>query len=715
MSNIHDTNFNKNVLEVYTEEPGFTGYKGLEWNKLDNIEDILQQGVVISGSLTDSAYISGIKHDTASIDSKLFITGDPYPAGVQGTIAFQADLTSQFDNVDISGTAGNNINDIKNLLHDGIRVYLTGINAINVDVTGGEITVSSTVDVHNHPTSAIYAVVVSGVTGVEISNFPTIQGISGNITGNVSVANFPAIQNVTGNITIISNPAQISTVQLGGNSSTAFGRLMIAQSNPMVQNYASRFNDPRVWQQTVFNSGTITFGSGMVVVSNGAANTNKSYGALRSRSVLSYQPGVSVDGKFTAIFSTPKTGTLQYIGYINNEEGLAFGYSGLNFGILHRYDGKQEVQKLTITNATAGGTRNATVNLNGYINTISISGSTTTGIAKELADTFTGYKDVYDIYKTYQLNNDVYFVRQVAEAITGTFTATGVGFTGVFTQFQSGKLPNEDWYIQTGWNIDKMNGSGVSAMNLNPQLMNVYNMKYGWLGAWPIQFGIGHENSQGFTPVHLIDWANKPEAVRPWANDPRFPLRIRAEKVKENSNNDIVTVKSSSCMGSTEGPITEFGPTFSLNSEGKTLTAGSAEQLILSVECSAIDTDIKSLNRRRLLFTQINVASYNSSSPPKSDTIKVRVWRGLPYNLKGAQFIADPHYKLIWYDTSASTIQFDSLFNVATFVVPANSSEKYTYVNPLPIEFGEVLIITAQNIGTNNTTVLASVNGSEDL
>jgi hypothetical protein len=131
MSNIHEPNFNKNVIEVYTEEPGFTGYKGLEWNKLDNIEDILQQGVVISGSLTDSAYISGIKHDTASIDSKIFITGDPYPAGVQGTIAFQADLTSQFDNVDISGTAGNNINDIKNLLHDGIRVYLTGINATN--------------------------------------------------------------------------------------------------------------------------------------------------------------------------------------------------------------------------------------------------------------------------------------------------------------------------------------------------------------------------------------------------------------------------------------------------------------------------------------------------------------------------------------------------------------------------------------------------------
>jgi hypothetical protein len=99
MANIYDPNFNKNVVEVYTEEPGFTGYKGLDWSKLDSIEDILT-GV---GGTGPNTYLSGIKNDTTSIDSqltnKLFVTGDPYPAGVQGTIAFQADLTQQFDGV----------------------------------------------------------------------------------------------------------------------------------------------------------------------------------------------------------------------------------------------------------------------------------------------------------------------------------------------------------------------------------------------------------------------------------------------------------------------------------------------------------------------------------------------------------------------------------------------------------------------------------------
>jgi len=99
MANVYDKNFNKNVVEVYTEEPGFTGFKGLDFTKLDNLEEILQNGVVVSGSLQDSAYLSGIKVNTDSIDGKLFITGDPYPAGVQGTIVFQADLSQQFDAV----------------------------------------------------------------------------------------------------------------------------------------------------------------------------------------------------------------------------------------------------------------------------------------------------------------------------------------------------------------------------------------------------------------------------------------------------------------------------------------------------------------------------------------------------------------------------------------------------------------------------------------
>jgi hypothetical protein len=106
MPNIRDTNFNKNVVEVYTEEPGFTGYKGLDWNKLDNVEDILRQGVVVSGF---DVNLNSTNSILSGINNKIFVTGDPSPAGVQGTIVFQADLNPQFDGVITyqADTAGN--------------------------------------------------------------------------------------------------------------------------------------------------------------------------------------------------------------------------------------------------------------------------------------------------------------------------------------------------------------------------------------------------------------------------------------------------------------------------------------------------------------------------------------------------------------------------------------------------------------------------------
>jgi len=169
MANIYDPNFNKNVVEVYTEEPGFTGFKGLDWNKLDDVENILRQGVVVSGSIADSAYISGIKFDTNSINNKLFITGDPFPAGVQGTIVFQADLNPQFDGVMTyqADTAGNGKvvfnNTFVTLPNTGYIKNVTFINASNSTI---EVKQDDTFD-WGVPVPANTTLVFNGITGLQ--------------------------------------------------------------------------------------------------------------------------------------------------------------------------------------------------------------------------------------------------------------------------------------------------------------------------------------------------------------------------------------------------------------------------------------------------------------------------------------------------------------------------------------------------------------------
>ena len=537
------------------------------------------------------------------------------------------------------------------------------------------------------------------------------------------VNNFPAVQNVTGSVTIVSDPAQISTVQLGGTSTSAFGRLLVAESEPMVQAYGNRVYDTRVWQRLSYNgnlTNNITTASGMAIVTNSTGAI--AYADLRTRTVLSYQPGISVDAKFTAIFSTPKTGILQYVGIINNEEGLAFGYSGLNFGILHRYDGAQELQKLTVTNASNAGTRNATVKLNGYNNIVSITGNTTTGLCKELADYFTGYIDSGTFYKSYQLDNSVYFVRQKSGPALGSYTLTGNGITGSFSTFKAGKNPIEDWYMQTGWNIDKMNGSGISLMNFNPQLFNIYNIKFGWLGSLPIQFNIAKDDAQGFNPIHLIPWTNTNKAIRPWVNEPRFPFRIRVEKTLGDTSLDTATVKTASVCGTTEGKITKFAPPFSIASNLREINNGpgsnfSNEIPILSICAAPINTDLNTLDRRRLLIDSINVA--NVEIIGEGNAAAAFLWKlylGTPRNLQDGRFTQAPNYNLIWKDTSATRLVFDSLFLVQNIITNKSTQNIIIFDDPFPVEFGEVLIVTATNIDNNNDgAVICSINGVEDL
>jgi hypothetical protein len=169
MVNVQDLNFNKNVSMVYVEQPGFTGYKGLDFTKLDNIEDLLREGVVISGSLADSAHISGIKINTDSIDSKLFVTGDPAPAGVQGTIVFQADLNPQFDGVMTyqADTAGNGKvifnNSFVSLPNTG---YIKNVTFINVSNSTIEVKQDDTFD-FGVPILANTTLVFNGITGLQ--------------------------------------------------------------------------------------------------------------------------------------------------------------------------------------------------------------------------------------------------------------------------------------------------------------------------------------------------------------------------------------------------------------------------------------------------------------------------------------------------------------------------------------------------------------------
>ena len=118
MSNIRDPEFNRNVVQVYTEEPGYTGYKGLDFTKIDQIEDLLKSGinVNVTGATTlsiNSASVSvsnevevkntdnspiPISNSNLDILDRILVTGATIPTGIA---VYQTALNKDLDNVSV--------------------------------------------------------------------------------------------------------------------------------------------------------------------------------------------------------------------------------------------------------------------------------------------------------------------------------------------------------------------------------------------------------------------------------------------------------------------------------------------------------------------------------------------------------------------------------------------------------------------------------------
>jgi len=103
MGPIKNTDFSKNVIMVYSTEPGFSGYKALEESQIKNIE--LQS--------------SGILEKIDAINNKLQTTGDLYT----GLLVYQADLNAVYDNVDIGGYAGADLSGLNSAVSNNFPVY----------------------------------------------------------------------------------------------------------------------------------------------------------------------------------------------------------------------------------------------------------------------------------------------------------------------------------------------------------------------------------------------------------------------------------------------------------------------------------------------------------------------------------------------------------------------------------------------------------------
>lgn len=323
-------------------------------------------------------------------------------------------------------------------------------------------------------------------------------------------------------------------------------------------------------------SGTATATDSSFTVTTGVTQNGR--GTLATKKRLRYRPGQGFVGRFTALYSAGTSGSFQIAGFGHSEDGLFFGRLGAlygnQFGIYYSRRGVQETRTLTVTTgATAAG--NVTITLNGTAFTVAVTNAS-------------------DIYRTaWEIGNATYagwvahtvgatvvFQRAGAGVANGTysFAAGATGAAASIAQTKAGVAITTDFITQSSWNVDKLDGTGVSGITLDPSKFNVFQINMQYLGAGAIQFYI-ETSPVGKTPkwslVHTMYLPNTLTASS--FGNPSFPFTISATQTDSSATD--VSVKCASFAGFIEGIKTLTGNRYSYYAQSTAVDAANYRAL----------------------------------------------------------------------------------------------------------------------------------------
>jgi len=490
-------------------------------------------------------------------------------------------------------------------------------------------------------------------------------------------------------------------VRLPGSANSAFGQVLTNELTPVLQAYLERANDTRYWRSFSGSGGSISISDALATLS--IDTTIGAYYSLQTTGQVSYEPGQGVTARFTAAFdSNAVANSTQLVGPYHAEDGLAFGYDGASFGVLHRYGRKLEIQALTVTGA-AGGSENATITIDGQGHTVPLTAGTVQQNAYEIAEFATGYTGSDSIaWVTYQLDDTVYFLRQTHGNATGSMTFSSGTATGTFAETQAGADGTNNWTAQASWNIDAMDGNGPSGMTLDPTKINVYEVRFGWLGVAGLECCVFDQASHKFWPVHFIQWANTAASTRTTLSDPRLPIGY---SIASLGSTTALSISGASCMAGTHGVPQALGEQFSESSI--TANVGTTELPLLAIQCAPIDPALNKINRRQLLIDSISLANVSG----KDATISI--YRADASNIDNYNFQTRDNHYAYWYDNAGDGVT--GLGGpIRSAVLDGNTNGRIEFSKPLKIERSEVLLITGQT-DSASTTLQVAINGQEDL
>lgn len=425
---------------------------------------------------------------------------------------------------------------------------------------------------------------------------------------NVNVLNSNAIVSNTNPLPVTGGirPLEIA----GASGYSAFGELIAIPVTPQLQLDGIYGVLPRDFE--TFTNGTgvsTTEGSTMVVYSGTSLGD---YGVLRSRRVLRYRPGQGAMARFTAAFSTPHANTIQRAGMFALEQAITIGYEGTNFAVQIQNGGKADIHRLQITTAPTG-TQTANIQLNGTYKEVAIYSGSASNTAATIA------KASFPGWTVDQVDANVFFLAAGVGPRNGSysFTSSGTGTlaAGSFTQAQAGIVHSANTITQQNFNVDKLDGTGPSGMNLDPSKLNVYQINFRWLGAGEIRFAIENSINGDMVFFHHYHYSNR--YTVPHLDNPSFKIGYISAATGGASSN--VSVRGASMMGAIEGITTAAGATvgFADNAVGANFTADSLHHIV------SIRPNLIFRNKINLRATKLKKITLAATTNPDGKPVRI--------------------------------------------------------------------------------------------
>jgi hypothetical protein len=313
---------------------------------------------------------------------------------------------------------------------------------------------------------------------------------------------------------------------------------------------------------------------------------------------------------------------------------------------------------------------------------------------------------VYAGWEAYPVGATVVFVRGAAGAASGTYSLAGTTVVGTFAQTKAGATETQQFIAQADWNGDKMDGTGLSGVTIDPTKGNVYQIGIQYLGFGAITFAIEtapEGNNADFVTAHSLRLPNTLTDTS--FGNPSFPFTMAVYSAGSTTN---LTIKTGSFAGFIEGSKVLQGNRFSY--------------------FNAV-TSVGAVNLLPLMTVQNNLYFGGKANQAVVNIISVtgaikHINPVIYYLIRNGALTGNPNF--VAYDTTSCT----SWDTAATAVTYSNNSQLLwtghlgdtgnidhdfaTLLEELTLQPGEWVTLAARSVTGSASNVTGSINTRED-